>query len=449
MDNKIHALQVTKIIQNSKFSKETYNTIVFTQGKILDIGILSELEKKYSFDTFESIANSIILPGLINTHTHSVQTFFRGLAEDVQLMDWLNKVILPGEASLTKEEVYASSLLGFVDMVSHGTTFANDMITTHHSDGSIQAAIDIGIRVKIGKTLMDNNGPENLIDDTSDAIEESHSLIEKYHKKNPLIEYSINPRFLVSCSPQLMKACTEFLQQDPTLSFHTHASENKVEIKAVKTIHGDYIGSLHKYGNLGDRSILAHGIWLGPEDIDIISSTNTAIAHCPSSNAKLASGISNWPLLQEKNVLVGLGTDGAPSNNTMDMFREMRMASFIQRLHSLNEVIAPSTQVFDLATVEGAKALRRPDLGKLETGKKSDFVILDISHPHNYPLHNFINHIVFKASGSDVLRTYINGKLVYDKQQKSYDKMFPQTPAQNIAKVLNISSKFVENTSLH
>ena len=448
MDNKIHALKVTKVLQSSKTSKENFNTIVFSRGEILDVGYNSELEKIYSFDTFEELNHTLILPGFVNTHTHSIQTFFRGLAENVQLLDWLNKVILPGEASLTKEEVYASSLLGFVDMVSHGTTFANDMITTHHSEEAIQAAIDIGIRTKIGKMLMDV-GPKDLIDDTTQALEETYKLINQFHNKTPLIEYSINPRFLVSCSAELMKACSLFLEEDPTLSFHTHASENKSEIQAVKSMHGNYIESLHKYGNLGNRSILAHGIWLDNQDIRVISTTNTSIAHCPSSNAKLASGICNWPDLQERGILVGLGTDGPPSNNSMDMFREMRLASFIQRLKSLNESIAPSYQVFDMATVNGAKALRRKDLGTLEKGKKADFVVLDISHPNNYPLHNYINHVVFKASGSDVLRTYINGTLVYNKKQKNYDKMFPQTPAQNIAKVLNISSRYVENTNLH
>lgn len=446
MDNKIHALQVTKVIQSSSMMR--FDTLVFSNGVILDVGFRTELEKIYSFDTFEQIDKALILPGFINTHTHSIQTFFRGLAENMQLLDWLNKVILPGEAALTKEQVYASSLLGFVDMVSHGTTFANDMITTHHSEQAIQAAIDIGIRTKIGKTLMDI-GPDELVDDTTQAIEDSHQLINQYHHKNPLIEYSINPRFLVSCSPALMKACSSFLQEDPTLSFHTHASENKSEIQTVKSIHGDYVSSLQKYGNLSNRSILAHGIWLDEDDIKVISSTNTAIAHCPSSNAKLASGICNWPNLQENGIHVGLGTDGPPSNNSMDMFREMRMATFVQRLRSLNEVIAPATKVFDLATIEGAKALRRDDLGILEKGKKADFIVIDISQPHHYPLHNYINHLVFKSSGEDALRTYINGLLVYDKLQEDYDKKFPQTPAQNIAKVLNISSKYVENTSLH
>lgn len=447
MENKIHAIKVTRIIQDSHFNKNDYNTIVFSKGTIIEIGNYKELKKSYSFDTFVEYENAVIIPGFVNTHTHSIQTFFRGLAENLQLLEWLNTVILPGEASLCEEEVYASSMLGFIDMVSNGTTFANDMITTHHSEVAIQAAMDMGIRVKTGKLLMDTAGPSNLIDDTPVAIEESYQLIEKFHLKTPLIEYSINPRFLVSCSPTLMKGCSRILEEYPDVSFHTHANENKSEIDVVKANHGDYIESLYNFGVLGNRSILAHGIWLDEKDINILATTNTAISHCPSSNAKLASGMSDWPKLQENSISVGLGTDGPPSNNTMDMFREMRMATFVQRLKTLDETKAPANKVFDLATIEGAKAIRRADLGTLEKGKKADFVIVDVSHPSNYPIHNFLNHIVFKASGNDVLKTFINGQVVYDKKQSSFEKMYPQTPANSISKVLNTATKYVENNS--
>lgn len=447
MENKVHALTVSKIIQNSKETKKNYDTIVFKDDIIIDIGYKADIEKNYSFDTYEELPNTIIIPGMVNTHTHSIQAFFRGIAENVQLLDWLNNVILPGEASLnTREEVYSSSLLGFIDMVSHGTTFSNDMITTHHSESGIQAALDIGIRVKTGKLLMDV-GPYNLAEDTPLIIEETYQLLEKYHHKYPLLEYSINPRFLVSSSPALMKFCGQLLQEDPTLSFHTHASENKAEVKLVESLHGKYIESLNAFGVLGDRSILAHGIWLDSVDRSLLATTHTAISHCPSSNAKLASGICDWPTLEDCNIPVGLGTDGPPSNNTMDMFREMRLATFLQRFQSLDETKAPSHKVFDLATVNGAKALRRPDIGTIETGKKCDFLVIDISHPSNYPIHNYINHLVFKASGNDVLRTYIGGKLVYNRSAPSYDKMFPVIPAGKLVKSLNIAEKYVENKS--
>ena len=151
--------------------------------------------------------------------------------------------------------------------------------------------------------------------------------------------------------------------------------------------------------------------------------------------------------MEQHNIKVGLGTDGPPSNNTMDMFREMRLATFLQRVQSLDETRAPSQKVFDLATVNGAKALRRPDIGTLEKGLKSDFLVLDISHPSNYPIHDYINHLVFKASGKDVLRTYIGGKLVYNSFATSYDKMFPLIPTGKVAKSLKIAKTYVENKS--
>ncbi len=446
LKNPIHALTGTKIIQHSTTTKENYDTIVFSGDTIIDIGKKREVESKYSFDTYEELPDTIIMPGLVNTHTHSIQAFFRGIAENLQLLDWLNTVILPGEASLKSgDEVYASSLLGFIDMVSNGTTFSNDMITTHHSENALQAAIDIGIRVKTGKLLMDTGSW--LADETSVAIEETYHLIENYHHKYPLLEYSINPRFLVSSSPELMKFCGQILKEDPSLSFHTHASENRSEVELVNSLHGKYIHSLHEYGVLGNRSILAHGIWLDSSDVEILSKTNTSIAHCPSSNAKLASGICNWPHLEDNNIFVGLGTDGSPSNNTMDMFREMRLATFLQRVQSLDETKAPSHKVFDLATIKGAKALARNDLGTLEIGKKADFVVVDTSHPSNFPIHDFINHLVFKASGRDVLRNYVGGKMIYNKNTTTYDKMFPLIPSGKLKNSLKIAEKFVETKS--
>jgi len=401
--------------------------VYISKSNIVAVGTKKEIEKNYSASQIIDGKNKILIPGLVNTHSHSVQTLLRGQADDLALLDWLKTVVLPGEARFTADEVYSSSLLGFAEMIRTGTTSTNDMLTTHNTEKGIQAAIDIGIRTRIGKMLMDVNNafPEIIKEDTETIIETVTKQIEKYHGyDNQRIKYSLNARFLLSCSKKLMKLIVETQNKYPDLMIHTHASESQEECKEVKKIYGkSYIRALKEVSALGSETILAHGIWLDDEEYKLVKETSTRITHNPSSNCKLASGICDVIKYHEHGVIVGIGTDGPPCNNNFDMFTDMRLATFLQKVKYLNERVLPARKVLRMATIEGSAALNwQKTIGSIEVGKKADLVLVDVNNVNSLPLYDPTSHLVYAASGKDVSLTMIDGKIVYqDGAYKTFD----------------------------
>ena len=396
--------------------------VYISEGLIVDYGTKKQIHEDYSAKQIIEGTNKILLPGLINTHSHSVQSFLRGKADDHTLLDWLRQVILPGEANYTSEEVYFSSLLGFAEMIRTGTTTTNDMLTTHNSGLGIKAAIESGIRTRIGKMLMDvsNGFPEIIKEDTEDVIETARKQIEQYHlTHNERIKYSLNARFLLSCSPKLMHLIVEAQQEHEDVMLHTHASENRAECAEVEIMYKDtYIRALNNLGALGPETILAHGIWLDDAEYELIQKTNTRITHNPSSNCKLASGICNVLKYHELGVLVGIGTDGPPCNNNFDMFRDMRLATFLQKVKHLNEQALPATRTLQMATIDGARALNwDKEIGSIEKGKKADLVMVDTNQVNSFPLYDPISHLIYSASGKDVSMTMVDGEILYQDGQ--------------------------------
>ena len=392
--------------------------IYIVNGRIHAIGTKSEIHKDYSSSTIINGKNKILLPGLVNTHSHSVQTLLRGKADDLALLDWLSKVILPGEANFSKQDVYLSSLLGFAEMIRTGTTTANDMLTTHNSVKGIEAAIDSGIRTRIGKMLMDINQdfPDTQVETAEEVIESAIKHIEAYHcSEDNRIKSSLNARFLLSCSPKLMQMIVDTQQQYSDLMIHTHASESRDECKKVEKFYNkSYIRALKDIGALGNETIFAHGIWLDEEEYRIVKETDTRVSHNPSSNSKLASGICNVQKYLEMGVTVGLATDGAPCNNNLDMFNEIRLATFLQKVKHLNEKILPAQQVLRMATIDGARAINWDhEIGSIEEGKKADLIQVDISDVNSLPLYDPVSHLVYSASGKDVSTVLVDGKILY------------------------------------
>ncbi|MHA1399623.1 MAG: amidohydrolase family protein [Candidatus Heimdallarchaeaceae archaeon] len=393
---------------------------VYVEGdRIKAIGKSKDIRSYYAASRIIEGENKILLPGLVNTHSHSVQTLLRGKADDLDLIDWLQLVILPGERDFAPKDVYTSCLAGFAEMIRTGTTTCNDMLTTHDSEEGIRAAIDIGIRARIGKMLMDTNdiGPEGIIEDTDKVLSDVKKHIDQYHNsENGRIKYSLNARFLLSCSPGLMKELVKIQKNHDDVLLHTHASENKNETKLVEQKFGkSYIRALQKLGVLGEKTILAHAIWLDEEEYNIIKTTKTRISHNPSSNSKLASGICDVSKFHELNVVVGLATDGAPCNNNLDMFREIRLASFLQKVKYLNEKALPALKALRMATIEGAKAIHLDkEIGSIEIGKKADIILVDINGINALPLYDPISHLVYAADGKDVTLTMIDGSIVYE-----------------------------------
>ncbi|ABR50643.1 amidohydrolase [Alkaliphilus metalliredigens QYMF] len=360
----------------------------------------------------------VVIPGFIQTHIHLTQTLYRGQADDLELMDWLKERVWPLEGSHGPESNYISAQLGIAELIKGGTTSIIDMGSVHHTDSIIEAVEESGFRAIVGKCMMDygKGVPDSIMEETESSIKESVALLRKWHgRDNGRIQYAFAPRFVVSCSEELLVRVRD-LAREYDVMVHTHASENRGEIELVQRDRGmRNIKYLHHLGLTGEKLILAHCIWLDDEEMRLLAQTGTRIAHCPNSNLKLASGIAKIPELIEMGAYVSLGADGAPCNNNLDQFQEMRSAALIQKARLLSPTVMPAQQVFEMATLGGAEAMGMQDeLGSLEPGKKADLAIINLDGLHSNPGHgvDVISRLVYSARASDVETTIIDGKIV-------------------------------------
>lgn len=367
--------------------------------------------------------NDLIIPGLIQTHVHLCQTLFRGLADDLELLDWLKIKIWPLEGAHDVESLYDSAQLGIGELCLGGTTTIVDMETVHHTEYAFQAILDSGLRALAGKCMMDNPSadiPPGLRESTMDSLQESVNLYEKYHGQgNGRLEVAFMPRFVISCTDQLLKEVSR-LAKEKNVYIHTHASENLGEIKKVQARYGlRNIVLLEKVGLTGPNIILVHCVWLDQEEIKILANSGTRIVHCPSSNLKLASGVAPIPELLKRGAEVSLGADGAPCNNNLDCFVEMRHAALIQKPLQ-GPTVMPARQVFEMATIAGARAIgHEHDLGSLEPGKKADLAVVSREGLHTWPNgHTDVYaQLVYQAQASDVRLTMVDGRIVMQDRQ--------------------------------
>lgn len=370
----------------------------------------------------------VLIPGLIQTHIHLVQVLFRGQADDLTLLDWLRKKIWPLEAAHDAESVYYSSLLGIGELLRSGTTAIVDMATVNHTSAVFEAICKSGIRATSGKCMMDSgtDKPAGLHETTAASLKESVDLLEKWHgRADGRLRYAFNPRFVLSCSEELLKKVRDLAIEYGVL-IHSHASENRDEIAEVeKAIGRRNISYFADIGLTGDNLILAHCIWVNDEELDILRESGTVVAHCPSSNLKLGSGIAPVVKMREMGINLSLGADGAPCNNNLDPFMEMRLAALIQKpLHGPTAL--PAEQVFEMATLGGAAAMQlENDIGSLEAGKKADLVLIDLNQPHSMPAagKNIYSRLVYEARATDVCLTMVDGRILYqDSELKTIDQ---------------------------
>ncbi|MCM3790644.1 5'-deoxyadenosine deaminase [Domibacillus indicus] len=369
-----------------------------------------------------------VIPGFVQTHVHLCQTLFRGKGDDLELMDWLKKRIWPLEASHDEESVYYSAMLGIGELLQSGTTTIVDMETVHHTDSAFRAIAQSGIRALSGKVMMDKGSevPLALQENTAASIQESVDLLEKWHMYDSgRIQYAFSPRFVVSCTEELLKEVQK-LSVHYNVHVHTHASENRGEIAIVEQETGmRNVIYLDHLGLANERLILAHCIWLDEEEKRIIREKGVHVSHCPGSNLKLASGIADVPELLDAGSSVSLGADGAPCNNNLDMFNEMRLAALIQKpIHGPTSMNART--VFRMATIGGARAVGLGhEIGSIEAGKRADLVMLNLNHFHTFPSYDVdpISRIVYSATRADVETTIVDGRIVMENgMMKTIDK---------------------------
>ena len=404
-------------------------------GKIVSIKKNDESYFKKNKKTVHRFENLTLIPGFVQTHIHLCQTLFRGLADDLELLDWLQLKIFPFENAHTKNSLLSSVRLGLNELLLGGTTTLLDMGTLRHQEIIFDELQNSGMRAIAGKCLIDENDlfPE-FKSTTKSELDEIYQLAKTFHNtSNGKIKYGFAPRFVLSCTEKLLKESFEMKKDFPGSLYHTHSSENKNEIAEVKRRHNkENIEYFNSIGVIDDHSVVAHCIHVNDKETELLKRNNVRVSHCPSSNLKLGSGIANIPKYLSKGISVSLGADGAPCNNNLSVFNEMRLAALIQKpIHGATEMDAKT--VFKLATIEGAKALHlQNEIGSVEVGKKADLVLLDLNsniHSMSESNESIYSNIIYSSSSEAVNSVMIEGEwkvlnkksLLYDQTELNYN----------------------------
>jgi len=417
--------------------------VLVRDGRIAAIGDMG-----HTADEVIDAGGCVVLPGFVQTHVHLCQTLFRGAADDLALIDWLKKRVWPMEAAHMPESLRASARLGIAEMIKGGTTCALTMETVRHTEEVFRVVEESGFRATVGKCMMDEGAdvPAELFAETEDSIAQSLALLSEWHNRaHGRIRYCFAPRFAVSCTRQLLERVAQLARERGVL-VHTHASENLTEIAMVEGATGQRnIAYLSSVGLAAPHVVLAHCVHLHESEIEILARTGTHIAHCPSSNLKLGSGIASVVHLLERGLCVTLGADGAPCNNRLDMFTEMRTAALLQKaLHGADAL--PAARVLRMATIDGAHALGlNHEIGSVEVGKRADLSIINLEKLHLTPRPNVVSALVYAATAGDVRTVLVDGQiLMQDRKLLTLDESAIISEASQQAHLLRQRAKLDE-----
>lgn len=355
----------------------------------------------------------LVLPGLINGHTHAAMSLFRGLADDLPLMEWLNNYIFPAEKRLDSDFVFTGTLLACAEMILSGTTTFCDMYL--FEEEVARASKQAGMRSLVGEVLYDFESPN--YGPVENGLRYTEDLIQAW-EGDPLVSIAVEPHSLFTCSPALLSASHE-LAIKYGVPLIIHVAETRNEVDDIKKKYGRRpVEHLDSLGILGAHLIADHCVHLHEDEIQLLADNQVKVIHNPESNMKLASGIAPIPDMLAKQVTVGLGTDGCASNNNLDLFAEMDTAAKLHKIAAMDTTVMDASTVLRMATIEGARALGLGDrVGSLEIGKKADIIIVDTHKPHLTPLYDPISCLVYAARGSDVSHSIINGHLVMEERR--------------------------------
>lgn len=389
-----------------------HGDVLIRNGKIHTVAPWGKAKPKPGTRTVDA-RGCIVLPGFVQPHVHLCQALFRGLAESVPLMEWLRTYIWPLEAAHTESSIRASANLAIAELLLGGTTTLLDMGTVHHTDTLFEAARDSGVRYIGGKAMMDagQDHPEGLRETTEESLDTSVRLASDWHgREKGRLRYAFAPRFILSCTNKLLKE-TALAARDLGCLIHTHASENPGEVEAVRAATGkDNIEALHKLGLTGEDVVLAHCVQVTEKELKLLARTKTAVAHCPSTNLKLASGIAPIMEFARRGIRFGIAADGAPCNNRMSAFTEMRLASLLQKPQHGAEAFG-AYEALRAATLGGAEVLGMADeIGSLEKGKRGDVVVVSAHGPHLHPQTDPVTAVVYAAEAADVRHVFVGGQ---------------------------------------
>ena len=383
--------------------------IAVTGGRIMAIGPRAEIERDYTSRQKVNATGKLIVPGLINGHTHIPMVLFRGLADDLDLQDWLTKYIFPAEAKNVSEDfVRAGTRLGLAEMIRGGTTTYCDMY--YFEDAIADETAKAGVRGILGETLIDFP----VADNKTNA--EAMAYVEKFvshWRGNDLIIPAIAPHAPYTVSEEHLRAVRAFSDRTGA-PIVTHISETKKEVDdSIKAKGASPVNYLERIGFLNERVIAAHMVWPQAGEIDILKRRRVGVVHNPQSNMKLASGVAPVPAMLKEGVLLGLGTDGAASNNDLNMWEEMDTVAKLHKVFTGDPKVISAQQAFELATIRGAAALHlEKEIGSLEKSKRADLVVIERDSLNQIPLYNVYSDLVYATKASDVETVIINGRIV-------------------------------------
>jgi 5-methylthioadenosine/S-adenosylhomocysteine deaminase len=387
------------------------NGAVAVRGeRIVAVGTKAEIDRRFQPKQRLDRPDAILAPGLINTHAHAAMSLFRGIADDMRLQDWLEKFIFPAEAkNVTADFVRWGTRLACLEMLLAGATTYTDMY--YFEDVVAEATKEAGMRGVLGETIIGFPVPDNRT--PADALKFTERFITRF-RNDPLIVPAVAPHALYTNSDESLKA-SRALANRYGMPLLIHLSETKKEnddtLAKRKMTPSAVLDSL---GVFGGRTVAAHGVWLNDGDIKILKARNVGVAHCPSSNMKLASGVAPVPKMLAAGMHVGLGTDGpAGSNNDSNMFEEMDLAAKLQKVISGDPQVLPAKTALEMATMGGARVLgMEKEIGSIEPAKRADMITVRIDRPHAVPLYDVYSQMVYALKGSDVRDVMVNGRVV-------------------------------------
>jgi 5-methylthioadenosine/S-adenosylhomocysteine deaminase len=383
--------------------------IAVKNGRIVEVGKIADIDRKYAAREVVNAAGKVVIPGLINGHTHVPMTLFRGIADDLDLQEWLTKYIFPAEAkNVTEDFVRVGARLGLAEMIRSGTTTYCDMY--YFEDAVADETFKAGMRGVLGETVIDFPVADNKTYD--EGLAYSERFINKW-KGNALIVPAIAPHAPYTVSEDHLKAARA-LSDKLSAPIVIHISETKREVDdSVKARGASPVDYLNRIGFLNDRVIAAHMVWASEEELGLLKKLDVGIVHNPQSNMKLASGTAPVPQMLKENLPVGLGTDGAASNNDLNLWEEMDTAAKLHKLISNDPKVVSAEEAFEMATIRGARALHLDkEIGSIEKGKRADLVIVDLDDLNQTPWYNIYSDLVYATKADDVRTVIIEGRVV-------------------------------------
>jgi 5-methylthioadenosine/S-adenosylhomocysteine deaminase len=390
-------------------NKIIHNGMVAISGSTISYigkGEKDSIKAKKDLDTH----GGLILPGLINSHTHAAMSLFRGLADDLPLMEWLHNYIFPVEGKMDADFVRVGTLLACAEMILSGTTTFCDMYL--FEEEVARAAKETGMRSVVGEVIYDFPSPN--YGTLEKGFIYTEALIERW-EKDPLINIAVEPHSLFTCGEELLRKAND-LALKKGVPLILHLAETKEEVNEIeKRFRKRPVQHLKDLGLLGSHLIVDHCVHINKSEIELLAENNVCIVHNPESNMKLGSGIAPVPDMKAKGITVGLGTDGCASNNNLDLFGEMDMAAKLHKVNNLDPTVMNAQTLVEMATIDGAKVLGLEKItGSLEVGKRADLIVIDTNKPHLVPMYNPYSHLVYAASGHDVTHSIIDGNIVME-----------------------------------